>query len=405
MSRAPDTGRPMQSTWPRHEEDEIAVVNSVLRSGRVNAFIHGDQCRKFEEEFAKFIGVPHAIGVANGTLALELALRALDIGSGDEVIVPARSFFASVSCVEAVGAKPVFADIESNSGNIDPASVMALITNATKAVIAVHLAGWPCDMDRLEALCKRHQVFLIEDCAQAHGAEYRSRRVGGFGDAAAFSFCTDKIISTGGEGGMLLLNNKQHWETAWAYKDHGKNPSKAMNPVPMSEYRYIHDSLGSNFRLTEMQAAIGRVQLAKLPVWLEKRKANAAILNALLGNQSMIAVPDVPDYARHAYYKYYFTLRDGKFGNEIHRAEVLDLLRAANVPASVGSCPDMSLELAFRNRTMRRHGNLPVAQDVGARTIMLPVDHTLNQDDMKMMASVILDALSKCTESREVATA
>jgi dTDP-4-amino-4,6-dideoxygalactose transaminase len=252
---------PIASSWPTHGRDEILAVTQVLQSGRVNALVHGEQNRGFEKEFAAYIGMPHAIAVSNGTVSLEMALRAFGVGVGDEVIIPARSFFATASAVVAVGANPVFADIVIETQNIDPDSVARMISAKTKAVICVHLAGLPCDMRALTQLCKDNSLFLIEDCAQAHGAVYDGKMVGSFGDASSFSFCTDKIMSTGGEGGMILFADKSAWSKAWAIKDHGKVPPEEMpqNIAPPGEFRYVHQSFGTNFRMTEMQAAIGRV--------------------------------------------------------------------------------------------------------------------------------------------------
>jgi len=378
-----------RSRWPRHEEDEIAAVAAVLRSGRVNSLVHGDQCRAFEAEFADFCGMPHAISLANGTLALELALRGLGIGPGDEVIVPARSFFATAACVVAVGATPVFADIDPISQGIDPDSVERVAGPATRAVIAVHLAGWPCDMDALCAVCDAQGLLLIEDCAQAHGAEYRGRRVGSFGAAAAFSFCTDKIISTGGEGGMVLLAERDAWARAWAYKDHGKNPAKVFNPVPGKGFRYIHDSFGSNFRMTEMQAAIGRAQLDKLPEWLARRRANAAVLAEGLADDPLVRLPQVPDYVAHAFYRFTMLIEPARLARGCEPSDLLAWLNAAGVPAASGSCPDMSKEHAFHQCQPRRDGTLANAADIGRRSLVLPVDHTFEPADMRRVAAAI----------------
>jgi dTDP-4-amino-4,6-dideoxygalactose transaminase len=383
------------SRWPCHEEDEVAAVAAVLRSGRVNALVHGDQCRAFEAEFAEFCGMPFAISLANGTLALELALRALGIGPGDEVIVPARSFFATAACVVAVGASPVFADIDPVSQTIDPDSVEALAGERTRAVIAVHLAGWPCDMDALQSVCAAHGLKLVEDCAQAHGAEYRGRKVGSFGEAAAFSFCTDKIISTGGEGGMLLLAERSAWARAWAYKDHGKNPAKVFNPVPGKGFRYVHDSFGSNFRMTEMQAAIGRAQLVKLPEWLARRRANAAALAEGLAGDPLIRLPAIPDHVAHAFYRFGFLVEPQRLAAGCEPSDLLAWLNAAGVPAASGSCPDMSREFAFHHAAPRRDGALEVAADIGRRSIVLPVDHTFDPADMRRIAAAIRNILDE----------
>lgn len=380
-----DTGpiAPVRSRWPQFAPDEIAAATAVLASGRVNGYVHGEQCRAFEAEFARYVGMPHAIAVANGTLALEVALRALGIGPGDEVIVPARSFFATTSCVVAVGAVPVFADIDANSQTIAPASVRRMITPRTRAVICVHLAGFPCAMEALGRLCREHGLSLVEDCAQAHGAAIAGRRAGSFGDAAAFSFCTDKILSTGGEGGLVLLRGEDAWARGWAYKDHGKNPRKlGAGTAPAGAYQYLHDSFGSNFRLTEMQAAIGRRQLAKLPGWLRQRQANAAALMQGLGRFPAVVLPDIPPDVSHAFYKFYLQLRPDRLPRGLTVAEVIAGLNDLGVACGSGACPDMSREAAFANGQPARDGDLPVARAVAARSVMLPVDHLLGAADM-----------------------
>ena len=386
--------------WPQYESDEIEAVVQVLQSGRVNSLVHGDQCRAFEREFAAYIGMPHAISLANGTLALELALRALGVGPGDEVIVPARSFFASTSAVAAVGAAPVFADIDAESHTIDPASVADRLTNRTRAILCVHLAGWPCDMDALRVLADRHGLWIVEDCAQAHGAAIGGRKVGSFGDAAAFSFCTDKIMSTGGEGGMLLLREADHWRRAWAYKDHGKNVAMLGAPASGHGFRYVHESFGSNWRLTEMQAAIGRAQLAKLPRWLARRRDNAALLVRALADHPLLHVPVVPDGVQHACYKFYAMLTREALEQGVDRSALIAALVDRGIAAGSGSCPDMSRELAVLGSGRPNLHPLPVAADVGDRSLMLPVDHLLGEEAMDLTAATLLDALEPHLSSR-----
>ena len=381
--------------WPQYEQDEIDAVVRVLTSGRVNSLVHGDECRAFEREFADYCGMPHAISLANGTLALELAFRALGIGAGDEVIVPARSFFASASAVAAAGAVPVFADIDMESHTIDPAAVEALINDRTRAILCVHLAGWPCDMDALCAIASAHGLALVEDCAQAHGAAIRGRKVGSFGDAAAFSFCTDKIMSTGGEGGMLLLRDAAHWRRAWAYKDHGKNVSLLSAPSSGHSFRYVHESFGTNWRLTEMQAAIGRVQLRKLPAWLKQRRNNAAVLRRRLSGHPLIHLPKVADGVEHAFYKFYLMLKLEGFTPGTTRSDVIAELVRHGIAAGSGSCPDMSQELAVRNSAHPNTRLLPVAADIGDRSLMLPVDHLLGEEAMNVMADALIGALDR----------
>lgn len=380
--------------WPQHEPDEIEAVAAVLASGRVNALVHGDHTRRLEREFASYCGVPHAIAVSNGTTALELAMRALGIGRGDEVIVPARSFFATAASVVAVGATPAFADIDPVSQTIDLDSVRSLIGDRTRAILCVHLGGWPCDMDGLTAIARDAGLWLIEDCAQAHGAAFRGRRVGSFGHAAAFSFCTDKIMSTGGEGGMVLLKDRNHWARAWAFKDHGKNPEKIFAPAPGSGFRYVHDSFGTNWRMTEMQAAIGRCQLAKLPRWLALRRRNAEALIAELRDAPGVELPRIPAHVRHAFYRLYLSIApDALPGGSA--APLIDRLVQMGMPVGSGSCADMSREAAFDGLDLRRANNLSAAAEIGRRTIAFPVDHLLDEADMHRMANCLRIALAE----------
>lgn len=380
--------------WPQHEADEVAAVVRILETGRVNSMVHGEQTRLFETEFAAFCGVPHAIALSNGTVALELALRALGVGAGDEVILPSRSFFASAACIMAVGATPVFADIDPVSNAIDPESVRRMLTSRSRAILCVHLAGWPCDMAALRALADERGLWLVEDCAQAHGATFLGRPVGSFGDAAAFSFCTDKIMSTGGEGGMLLLRQEAHWKRAWAYKDHGKNPDKFFTPARTSGFRYLHDSFGSNGRMTEMQAAIGRAQLAKLPGWLARRRRNADMLMQLLGKDPAVEVPPIPCPVGHAFYRLYVTIAADRLG-QAGAAPIIDRMVRMGMPVGSGSCADMTREAAFADIDVRRDGALPVAQNVGCRSIAFPVDHLLDESDMHRLANCLEMAMAE----------
>jgi len=198
-------------SWPYYAPDEVQAVTDVLLSGKVNYWT-GQVSRQFEQAYADYLGVKHTIAVANGTLALDLAWVALGIGQGDEVIVTSRTFLASVSSIVLAGAKPVFADVDVDSQNITVDTIKAVLTPKTKAIICVHLAGWPCDMPAIMAFAREHNLYVIEDCAQAHGAQINGQAIGSFGDIAAFSFCQDKIMSTGGEGGLVATNNSDCWQ-------------------------------------------------------------------------------------------------------------------------------------------------------------------------------------------------
>jgi hypothetical protein len=386
---AVDGGRAARSAsfppWPSFEEDEIRAATETLRSGRIN-YWNGDECRKFEAEFAERAGARYGVALMNGSVALELALHALGIGAGDEVVVPARTFIASASCAAVRGARPVFCDVDRVSQNLTAETVRAVLSPRTRAIIAVHLAGWPCDMEPILALARERGLRVIEDCAQAHGATHRGRPVGSFGDAAAFSFCTDKILTTGGEGGMLLTSDRAVWERAWSYKDHGKSWQAVHREGQPPGFRWLHESLGTNWRLTEFQAAIGRVQLSKLARWVEVRRRHAARLSARLGGLPAVRVTAPGSEAGHAYYKYYAFLRPERLRDGWDRDRVLAAIAAEGVPCFTGACPEVYLEKAFEGSGSRPAERLPVARELGATSIMFPVHPTLSDDDVETIA-------------------
>ncbi|HKJ87637.1 MAG TPA: DegT/DnrJ/EryC1/StrS aminotransferase family protein, partial [Gammaproteobacteria bacterium] len=332
--------------WPHYETDEIEAVREVLSSGRVN-YWNGDEGRAFEREFAAYCGAPYGVALANGTLALELALYALGIGEGDEVVVTPRTFLASASSIVLRGARPVFADVDPVSQNITPDTVREVLTERTRAILAVHLAGWPCEMAGLRALAEERGLKIIEDCAQAHGATSQGRPVGAWGDAAAFSFCTDKIMSIGGEGGMLLLQDEEAWRRAWSFKDHGKDWDAVYNRDHPPGFRWLHESFGTNWRLTEMQSAIGRIQLTKLDGWVARRRANAARLNETCRAFSSLRVTEPPAHVGHAYYKFYCFVRPERLRPAWDRDAVIAALQERGVPAMQGSCSEIYREQAF----------------------------------------------------------
>jgi dTDP-4-amino-4,6-dideoxygalactose transaminase len=390
--------RPRRSAWPVYEEDEIRAVADILKSGAVNSLHHGTYCRQFEQDMATLCDAPHAIAVANGTVALELALRSLGIGDGDEVIVPARSFMASASCVVACGATPVFADVDDVTQGISVASVEAVLGPRTKAIIAVHLAGWPCEMEGIMSLAQRKGIFVIEDCAQAHGARLKGRPVGSFGDAAAFSFCTDKIISTGGEGGMLVLKDRSVWKRAWAFKDHGKDPDHYASIKLGPDFLWLHDSVGSNYRLTEMQAAIGSLQLRKLPRWLHARRANAAVLDNELEGLEAVRPCLPPPQVEHARYKYYTFVRPERLKPGWDRRRIIQELANEGVACSTGSCPEIYLETAFAGHPSRPPERLPVARSLGETSLMLQIDHTLTPEDLTQSGAILRSVLEEASQ-------
>ncbi|GDY24114.1 aminotransferase [Agarivorans sp. Toyoura001] len=366
--------------WPSFTEQEAQAVSKVLLSNKVNYWT-GEQGKHFEQEFSEWAGVEHAIAVANGTLALELALRALNIGEGDEVVVTSRTFIASASCIVNVGATPVFADVDLDSQNVTASSISNVTSGKTKAIICVHLAGWPCEMDQINTLAKKHDLFVIEDCAQAHGALYKGKSVGSLGDIAAWSFCQDKIMTTGGEGGMVTTNSRALWNKMWSYKDHGKSYDTVFNKQHPPGFRWLHESIGSNWRMTEMQAAIGRIQLQRMPSWQQQREANATLLSSCLREFSFIRIPQVPDYIQHAYYKFYVFIEVEKL-NGITRDQLISCLNEVGVPCMQGTCSEVYLEKAFDGLDVLPSKPLENAKQLAANSLMFMVHPTITREDM-----------------------
>lgn len=381
-----------KNAWPIFGEDEIEAVVKVLRSGKVNYWT-GNEGRLFEKEFADYFGVKHAVAFSNGTAALEAALFALDIGLGDEVIVPCRTFIASASCVVMRGASPIMADIDPISQNLTVETIRAALTPKTKAIIVVHLVGWPCDMDAIMAFAQERKLKVIEDCAQSHGAKYKGKFAGAWGDIAAFSFCQDKIMTTGGEGGMLTTNNPQIWKRVWAFKDHGKSYDAVFNQNHGPGFRWLHESFGTNMRMTEMQAAIGRIQLSKLSDWSATRQHNAGILNSFFSSIPSLRVtlpnPDI----KHAYYKYYVFLRSECLKTEWDRDRIMKAIEDFGVSCQSGSCGEIYLEKAFEAQGFRPSVRYKVAKELSETSLVFLVHPTLTEHNMKNTCEVVKKVL------------
>lgn len=391
--RAQDYAPSAEEAWPSYAEDEIAAAIEVLRSGKVNQWT-GSKVFEFEQAYARLLRNGRAIALANGSVALELALRAFGIGPGDEVIVTPRSFVASASCVRLVGATPVFADVDRESGNITAESVAAVITPRTKAIMPVHLAGWPADMPAIMALASEKGLRVIEDCAQAHGAEIDGLPVGSFGDAATFSFCQDKIISTGGEGGLVTIRDEDAFEWAWSYKDHGKDRTRAFEHSARSEFRWLHDRVGTNWRMTEFSASIGLMQLDKLPGWHARRHRNAETWAEALRTTPRMRVPQPPRNYRHGYYKCYAYVDVGPDDNERLRSAILEAARSAGLRIFSGSCSEIYREAAFTDLAV---SPLPTAHELGESSLMMEVHPTLDPMRLRDRASALSDIVRRLT--------
>ena len=348
------------SPWPSFTQEEADAVQGVLLSNKVNYWT-GQEGRKFEKEFAAFAGAKYAIALANGTVALDSALKALNIGRGDEVVVTSRTFLASASSIVNAGAVPVFTDVNRDSQNIIPETIEAVLSPRTRAIVCVHLAGWPCEMDKIMELAKKNNLYVIEDCAQAHGARYKGQSVGSIAHIGCWSFCQDKIMTTGGEGGMVTTNDRDLWSKMWSYKDHGKNYDAVYNQEHPPGFRWLHESFGTNFRMTEMQAAIGRIQLQRMPQWHEARAQNANAILQTARTLPGLRVPEIPAEIRHAWYKCYIFINPEKLKPDWNRDRIMNEIVARGVPCFSGSCSEVYLEKAFDHTGWRPENRLPAA--------------------------------------------
>ncbi|WP_126975681.1 DegT/DnrJ/EryC1/StrS family aminotransferase [Frigidibacter oleivorans] len=375
--------------WPVYDDEQIEAAARVLRSGRVNAWT-GPDVAAFEDDYRAHLGIEHAIAMANGSVTMDTALRVLGLQPGDEVIVTPRSFVASASCVLLAGGVPVFADIDPDSQNITAATIAPLIGPRTRGIIPVHLAGWPCDMPAIMALAAEHGLWVLEDCAQAHGATIGDRPVGTFGTMASFSFCQDKIISTGGEGGMLVTSDRDLWSRAWSFKDHGKSHDLVHASDAPPGFRWLHaEGPGTNLRMTCLQAALGRVQLARLAGWRAARAANAAILAEAFAGCPALRVPMPGPGIAHAFYRFYAFVRPEALAPGWSRDRILAEIAAAGQPAFVGSCSEIYRERTFAARGIGPGAPLPVARELGETSLAFLVDPTWDADRIAALAATV----------------
>lgn len=381
------------SPWPSFTAEEATAVQNVILSNKVNYWT-GNETRQFETDFAAWSETAYSVAIANGTLALDVALKALDIGPGDEVVVTPRTFIASISCVVNAGATPVFCDVEADSGNISANTIVKVLTPRTKAVICVHLAGWPCDMDPIMALANEHGFKVIEDCAQAHGAMYRGRMVGSIGHIGAWSFCQDKIMTTGGEGGMVTTNDELLWRKMWSFKDHGKSYEAVYEREHPPGFRWVHESFGTNWRMLEMQAVIGRIQLSRMAAWSEARTANAMAIWNTCRMHEFVRVPEVPGDVIHAHYKCYVYVRPEMLGPDWSRDRIVEAISKLGVPCYQGSCSEVYLEKAFDGTGFRPQERLPVAKELGETSLMFLVHPTLTGREIDLTCTAIHEVLT-----------
>lgn len=401
--------------WPSFTAEEADAVKHVLLSNKVNYWT-GTEAREFEKEFAAWCDVPYAVALANGTLALDVALKALGIGPGDEVVVTPRTFIASVSCVVNAGAVPVFADVEADSGNMSAATIAQVVTPKTKAIICVHLAGWPCDMDPIMALSQQHGFKVIEDCAQAHGARYKGRPVGSIGHVGAWSFCQDKIMSTAGEGGMVTTHDEGLWRGMWSYKDHGKSYEAVYERQHPPGFRWLHENFGTNWRMLEMQAVVGRIQLKRMAQWQTLRAANAKAIAEACDSFKALRVPAFQCNAKtcagtcatdcaeragcmHANYKFYAYINPAELNEGWTRDKVIDAINAEGVPCFQGSCSEVYLEKAFDGTGWRPEARLATARQLGETSLMFLVHPTLTIVDIQKTCDAIAHVMDMASKA------
>lgn len=387
------------SSWPYFDENQIQRVTEIMRSGKVNSWT-GNETKYFEEEFASWSNSKYGIALANGSLALSSAYLSLGIREGDEVITTPRTFIATASSICLLKAKAVFADVDINSGNITAKNIEPLINKRTKAISVVHLGGWPAEMIEISKLAKDYNLGLIEDCAQAHGGRIKVdnnnfQSVGSFGDVSAWSFCQDKIISTCGEGGMVTTNNKNLKNKIWSIKDHGKSYKLIKEEKKSNSFRWLHENFGSNFRLTEIQSAIGRIQLKSIDEWHQKRTRNAMILINELKNIPNIRIPIPPDNVVHAWYKFHCYLKKEALLDGWDRERIINEILEKSYPAFSGSCSEIYLEKCFSKIANYSNRRLVNAKYLGESSLMFLVHPTITLTQMNSYAKAIKAVLAR----------
>ena len=374
--------------WPSFTQEEADAVSRVILSNKVNYWT-GTECREFEKEFAAYTQTKYAVALMNGTVALDVALKALNIGSGDDVIVTSRTFLASASAIVTAGANPIFADVELDSQNISRRTIEAVLTPNTKAIICVHLAGWMCDMDPIMALAKEKGLYVIEDCAQAHGAMYKGKPAGSVGHIGAWSFCQDKIMTTGGEGGMVTTNDERLWKKMWSYKDHGKDFDSVYNKQHPPGFRWLHDSFGTNWRMLEVQAVIGRIQLKRMADWTAQRNKNMQFVLDSFADTPFFTVHKPSENYVHAAYKCYVQVNLQALPEGWTRDRIMQVINDQQVPCYSGSCSEVYLEKAFDNTPWRPKVRLKNAVNLGESSLMFLVHPTLSENSLERCRQAI----------------
>lgn len=369
----------LTSQFESIREEIMDAVERVFASGQ---FVGGEWVERFEEQFARFVGSRYAIGVGSGTAALELALKAAQIGAGDEVILPTNSFFATAEAVSNVGARPVFADVNPRTFHLDVASSERLITARTKAIIPVHLYGWAMDMTALQKLADRHRLTIIEDAAQAHGTERDGIPVGGSGRLTCFSFYPGKNLGAYGDGGVVTCNDEVLAERLRLLRDHG-SPAK-----------YVHVIIGTNSRLDALQAAVLSVKLGYLREWNARRVQHAMAYAAKLRNAS-IQVPEVPSGREHNFHLFVIRAKN--------RDALRQHLHARGIGTGIHYPEPLHLTPAYRELGYAMRGSLPVAEALAPEILSLPMYPELSESQTDQVTEAVLEFLDQ-VETQQVST-
>ena len=376
--------------WPQMNDKMINSVTTILKSGKLNQW-NNNTVKEFENKFAEYIKCNYAVAVFNGTVALELCVKTLGLKEGDEIIVTPRTFLASASCCAWYGIIPIFVDVDINSQNITLETIKTAITKKTKAVILVHLAGWPCDLEEICNYCKENNIYVIEDCAQAHGAKYKGKSVGTWGDINAWSFCQDKIITTGGEGGIVTTNDETLFKKAWSLKDHGKGYDTVYNKTHEPGFRWLHENIGTNWRMLPIQAVIGIHALDELEAWINHRRNIAEIYNENLKDINGIRLTIPPENVYHSYYKYYFFIDSKKF--KISRDDLIQEINDNGIFCQIGSCSEVYKEDALKKFEPKE--KLEITQKLFNTAFLLKCDPCISKNDALNDILKIKDILNK----------
>ncbi len=368
------------SSWPKYSKKEVNKVKKIIETGKVNYWT-GNYCTLFEKKFKLKFNLNYAISVANGSVALDAAVNVLKLSKRDEVLVTSRSYVSTASCLQNTPARIRFIDIDLDTQNIDIECIKKNINSKTKLIICTHLAGWPCDVDKIKKIIGKRKIYIIEDCSQAHGAMIKNKFVGSMGDISVWSFCNDKIMSTLGEGGMISCKSSFLYKKLWAYKDCGKNIDKIKKKSKNRLFKWLHDFDGTNLRMTEIQAAVGIEQLKNLNLMVKKRFGNLKTLRKKINNPK-IFIPEYPINIIHSGYRFYLYLK-----NPASRNKFIKYLNANSIDANQGSCPEIYKEKRFSVKNNFKI--LKNANKLGKICVSLPSHHLMSYKDLVYVAKII----------------